>query len=144
MGEIWRFDKTRKRGLPDSGPLSKILGRLKGTPYHNFQDGYELRQPEVPNKRARFGPGPRQFVYDADHHEKLDKVRIIASTVLDSTLRADLSELLLPEVLDEFECGASTGRSTDYLNNLDTKTQFSMRTFMNRVFIASTLYDMSW
>lgn len=131
MGEIWRFDKyPEKRDFVDSD--------------HNFQEGYALRQPEAPNKLAELNADLAQFIYDADNNEPLDRRRIMASTVLDSSMRTEIAGIVAPEVMDEFNSVAATGRSTDYLNGLDVNTRFNMRSFMNRVFIAATLYDLSW
>jgi len=131
FGEIWRFDRSpEKRDFADSN--------------HNFQDGYERRQPRQSNKLSNLSPDGDALVYDMDWEELEPNAKVVASYIRDSRLWKEWTALLKPEILAEIEFGAWAGRSSPTLRSRARDAQFNINSFIKRVFIASTLVDMSW
>lgn len=131
FGEIWRFDRSPdKRDFVDSD--------------HNFQEGFHLRQPREATKLSELNVHKTAFTYDADKGHIPPTGKQAASFVLDSTRRNQIEDLVHPYVFDELVSLASSGRNTSEHAKRDANTRFNLNSFINRVFIASTLYDLRW
>lgn len=129
-GEMWRFDREPERtDYPDSN--------------HNFQEGFELRQPAKASKHVTIKLS-ESFSYDADKGHVEDSVKAKSRFILDSSVRKELDELVQPFILDEVSYMANAGQySSDYWGR-DPNTRQNIGSFINRVFIGATLYDLRW
>ncbi len=131
FGEIWRFDRNPElRDFPDSD--------------HNFQQGFELRQPREVSKLSEINVHESAFTYDADKEYVQPSSMVASEFILSSSKAEQLKALVEPYVWTEIESLATTGKNTSNHAKLDANTRFNLDSFISRTFIAATLYDISW
>jgi hypothetical protein len=131
FGEIWRFDRSpEKRDFVDSD--------------HNFQEGFELRQPREASKLDEINIATSAFTFDADKAEFANSAAIAARFILDSSRALDVRRLLEPWCMAEIESLARHGSNTPAHARRDPNRRFVIGSFISRVFVATTLYDLRW
>ncbi|NEQ71638.1 MAG: hypothetical protein F6K23_00230 [Okeania sp. SIO2C9] len=132
-GEIWRFDRSpKKTDFPDSS--------------HNFQDGYALRQPSEKTKQYFFDPEKqnRSFKYDFDYDSSYNSRIQISEIILSSSFVDVLPDVVNQEILKEISYRAEGKINSDFFANGDFKHQFMIDSFIVRLAIACSMYDMYW
>jgi hypothetical protein len=122
-GEMWHFDRFPERtDFIDSN--------------HNFQAGFDRRRPRACD--ALRGP--------AIHGDQGNGVakRTIAEFLMQTSLRRELEDCILPEVSAEIAARATGSPASDWVNVMDKWTKFYFEAFLKRAFVGASLYDLGW
>lgn len=127
FGEIWRFDRSpEKTDFPDSN--------------HNFQEGYEKRQPAVRSKLVT--SNSKAFYYDEDY--SIDKNKVIAENILNSSIRSEIRDSVKPAVWAEVDNLLHRGEYSKDWQSSSRDYQINFDAFIKRLFIATALADFNF
>jgi hypothetical protein len=128
FGEIWRFDRDpSKRDFVDS--------------YHNFQDGYNKRQPRHTNKYSHTN-AKTALVQDADRVPSGVRLRETAQMILDSNRWPDIRSCVSPLIHADLALRA-VGKEID-MSGAGYEERFIRSAFLDRVAVAAAMYEIRW
>jgi hypothetical protein len=128
-GESWRFERF--------GPETKYVDGDS-----NFEAGFGRRRPREPCKTL--APDINGLVFDIPHLKSGKHGQLKAAYILESSIRDKLPDILVADFLRDLHSIASGGQLEGSTTRSLSTDEFLRLQMVNRVFIASTLYDLRW